>query len=103
MSGRSSKAKSKTKTQRAPKASTSPLLEDSDFSPSSAPAPEPLEAKAPRVRIGRPAAASNKNDVVKSIITGVIDILADEELDEKTLRHGVKISLKRLGEAVAHL
>jgi hypothetical protein len=93
----------KTTKPRAPRAKAS-KLDDTDFSPHVG--SDDDEHKQPKPRAGRPA-VNNNNNVVKSRLALIIDILSSddsgEDLDEKTLRRNVNTSLKHLKEVVGML
>jgi hypothetical protein len=86
---------------RAPK--VKPVLENTDFSPLSDKESDQSEQKQIKPR-GR-AVAANKNEIVRSRLMLIIDMLSNDnnELDEKTLKHNINISLKHLKEIVGML
>ena len=95
--------KKKVSKPRKPKTKTDaqPDLGDLDFSPLVTSDTE-IEVRPSKAR-GRPA-PTNKNDIAKSRIMLIIDMLSgDSEFDEKTLRHNVAITVKHLKEVSALL
>lgn len=92
MSDREKKSKSKSKSKS--------VSENVDYSPPSMLGDSDMDGK--QKRVGRPA--SNKNDIVKSRLTLIIDILSmDDADDERTLKKNVVIAVRHLKDVAEML